>query len=109
LIPFRRPACLDLGKVCVRGPRSEAGRTVSAHSSPPGLSGECSTPSGLSGIGIFVIDPDSNDEQSVSTLTQLRDGRVDLREPETGDGDGELRVRGLTEQPREWTPFRVGE
>lgn len=61
------------------------------------------------GIGIFVIDPDSHDEQSVSTLTQLCDGRVDVRDPGAGNADGELRVRGLTEQPREWTPFRLGE
>jgi KaiC/GvpD/RAD55 family RecA-like ATPase len=60
------------------------------------------------GIGVFVVDPSTHDEQSVSTLTQLCDGRIDVRDPETGDADGELRVRGLSDQPREWTPFRLG-
>jgi len=61
------------------------------------------------GIGVFAIDPGTHDEKSTNTLTQLCDGRIDVREPGTGDADGDLRVRGLSNQPREWTPFRLGE
>jgi len=61
------------------------------------------------GIGVFAIDPGTHDEKSTNTLTQLCDGRIDVREPEVNDADGDLRVRGLSNQPREWTPFRLGE
>ncbi|MFB6174304.1 MAG: hypothetical protein ABEI39_06650 [Halobacteriales archaeon] len=57
------------------------------------------------GLGVLVIDPTSHEDQAVSTLGQLCDGRIEVREPESGDADGELRVRGLPDQPGEWTPF----
>jgi hypothetical protein len=55
------------------------------------------------GLGVFLIDPTTQDERVVNTMTQLCDGRVDVRERD--DGTRELRVRGLSDQPREWTPF----
>ncbi|NEU56630.1 hypothetical protein [Halorussus sp. MSC15.2] len=55
------------------------------------------------GLGVFLIDPSTQDERVVNTITQLCDGRVDVRV--RGDGTREMRVRGLADQPREWTPF----
>ncbi|UPV73451.1 hypothetical protein M0R89_12965 [Halorussus limi] len=55
------------------------------------------------GLGVFFIDPATQDQKVVSTVTQLCDARVDVRERD--DGGSELRVRGLRDQPREWTPF----
>lgn len=54
------------------------------------------------GFGVFVIDPTAHDEQTVATISRVFDGRIDVR-GETGDS--ELRVRGLDDQPAEWTPF----
>lgn len=60
------------------------------------------------GLGVFALDPDSHDAQTVNTLSQIADGRIEVRESED-DADGELRVAGLTNQPREWTPFHFGD
>lgn len=55
------------------------------------------------GLGVFFIDPTTQDERAVNTLSQLCDARIDVRD---ADGGGsELRVRGLADQPRDWTPF----
>lgn len=59
------------------------------------------------GLGVFAIDPTTHDTQTVNTLSQVADGRVDVREAD-GEGDGELRVRGLRDQPDGWQPFVVG-
>jgi len=56
------------------------------------------------GLGVYVIDPSSHDQQTTQTLSQLFDGRVEVREDEA-DGERQLRVRGLADQPREWTAF----
>jgi len=68
------------------------------------LSGRITT---TGGIGVFAIDPETHDEQTVNTLNQLCDGRIDVRETDAEDADGELRVRGLDDQPTEWTPFSL--
>lgn len=54
------------------------------------------------GLGVFLIDPSTQDERVVSTMTQLCDGRIDVRER---DESRELRVRGLSDHSREWTEF----
>lgn len=65
--------------------------------------------SALGGLGIFFIDPQSHDTKSTNMLTQVSDGRIDVREA-TGDAaDGELRVRGLPDQSRDWQPFTLGQ
>lgn len=65
--------------------------------------------SAIGGLGIFFIDPESHDTKSTNMLTQVSDGRIDVREA-TGDGqDGELRVRGLPDHPRDWHPFTLGQ
>jgi len=60
----------------------------------------------MDGLGVYLLDAAAADERVVSTLGQLCDGRIDVRE---AGGDGELRTRGLADQPREWTPFTIGE
>ena len=57
------------------------------------------------GLGVFVVDPTTQDERTVNTIAQLCDGRIEVRE--TDDGQQQLRVRGLPDQPREWTPFSL--
>jgi len=59
------------------------------------------------GLGAFTIDPTTHDTQTVNTLSQVADGRIDVREPETDDADGELRIRGLSGQPSGWQPFSL--
>lgn len=59
------------------------------------------------GLGAFTIDPTTHDTQTVNTLSQVADGRIDVREPEVEDADGELRVRGLAGQPSGWQPFSL--
>jgi hypothetical protein len=59
------------------------------------------------GLGAFTIDPTTHDTQTVNTLCQVADGRIDVREPEVEDADGELRIRGLSGQPSGWQPFSL--
>lgn len=58
------------------------------------------------GIGLFVIDPQLHDDRTVSTLRQVGDGWIEVREEDTA---AELRVSGLANQPAEWTPFTIPE
>jgi len=62
------------------------------------------------GLGVFSVDPSMHDSQTVSTLNQLADAVVEVRDPEgdtPGTADGELRVRGLRDQSNEWQPFEL--
>jgi len=54
------------------------------------------------GLGVFLMDSTAQDERVVNTITQLCDGRIDVREAK---GTSELRVRGLGDQPETWTEF----
>lgn len=67
------------------------------------LSGRIETAGGL---GVFTINPAANDDKTVSTLEQVADGKIEVRDADS-DADGELRTRGLSEQPTEWTPFTL--
>jgi len=51
------------------------------------------------GLGVCAIDPSAHDEQVVNSIAQPFDARIDVRET---DGDLELRVRGLPDQPDGW-------
>lgn len=62
---------------------------------------------GTAGIGLFVLDPSAHDDRTVSTLQQVCDGWLAVRE--AADGTDELRVSGLSNQPEEWTPFTMPE
>jgi len=60
------------------------------------------------GLGVFAIDPEGHDTRTMSTLSQIVDGRISVREPgDAESADGELRVDGLPEQPSEWQPFSL--
>lgn len=60
------------------------------------------------GLGVFSIDPSTHDEQTLSTLSQAVDARIEVRDPELEtNADGELRVRGLRGQPDGWQPFTL--
>ena len=52
-------------------------------------------------LGVFSVDPESHDEQTINTISQLFDGVVDVRL--TDAGDREVRVRGVTDGPTKWT------
>jgi len=51
-------------------------------------------------LGVFSVDPESHDAQTVNTISQLFDGILEVRIP---DGGGqEARLRGVTDSPTEW-------
>jgi hypothetical protein len=52
------------------------------------------------GLGVSVIDPAAQEETTVQTLSQPFDARVELRKHD--DGQRQLRVRGLDDQPSGW-------
>ncbi|WP_324759292.1 DUF7504 family protein [Haloarcula sp. GH36] len=52
------------------------------------------------GLGVCVIDPSAHDDRVLGSIAQAFDGRIDLRESESGQ---EIRVSGLPDQPTEWT------
>lgn len=54
------------------------------------------------GLGMLALDRGAHEEQTVSTIQQLCDGRVEVR---TGDGGREVRVGGLPDQPEGWSPL----
>ncbi|MFC3478832.1 RAD55 family ATPase [Halobacterium litoreum] len=51
-------------------------------------------------LGVFSVDPESHDDQTINTISQLFDGVLELRL--TDDGDREARVRGVTASPTGW-------
>jgi hypothetical protein len=55
------------------------------------------------GLGVLVFDPTDYDDRTVGTLSQVADGRVEVRG--VGEETPELRVAGLDDQPDEWTAF----
>jgi len=52
------------------------------------------------------MDPTTHDTKTVNTLSQTASGRIEVRDTD-GDEDGELRVMGLPDQPRDWEPFTL--
>lgn len=59
----------------------------------------------VDGFGALRIDPTTQDDLTVNTIAQFCDGRIDVREREDGADRPELRVRGLSDQSRDWEPF----
>lgn len=55
------------------------------------------------GLGIYTLDSDSHDTQTVNTISGVFDGVVALRE--TDAGDLEFRVRGFGRRPTPWKPL----
>lgn len=62
---------------------------------------------GTAGVGLFVIDPNEHDDRTVSTLREVCDGWIEVRDP--ADTTAELRVSDIPNQPEEWTPFTLPE
>lgn len=54
------------------------------------------------GLGVFFVDPSTQDEAVVNTLSQFLDVRIDVRDGEDGP---ELRSRGAIDGPRDWTAY----
>lgn len=54
------------------------------------------------GLGVCVVDPTSVDDRTLSSITQTFDGRIDLRDTDSGV---ELRVRGFPDQSSDWRPL----
>jgi len=52
-------------------------------------------------LGVFVIDSTAHDQQTMSTLQQLFDGQIEVREDD--DGGTQLRVQGVGETT-DWRP-----
>ncbi|USZ68701.1 recombinase RecA [Halorussus salilacus] len=53
-------------------------------------------------LGVFVIDSTAHDQQTMSTLKQLFDGQIEVREAE--DGGSELQVTGVGTET-DWRPM----
>jgi len=56
------------------------------------------------GLGISAVDPETMADQTYHTLSQPFDGELQLRDQE---GEHELRIRGLDDQPEGWQPFEL--
>jgi hypothetical protein len=54
------------------------------------------------GVGLLALDSSAHEDQTVGTIRQLCDGRVEVR---SGDEGREVRIRGLRDQPEGWTPM----
>lgn len=59
------------------------------------------------GLAVFAVDPTTHDTKTINTLTQVADGRIDVRDSD--DGDGELESHGLSGQSEGWQSFRLPE
>jgi KaiC/GvpD/RAD55 family RecA-like ATPase len=55
------------------------------------------------GIGVFTLDTESHDPQTVSTISSEFDAVVELRE--TDAGDREYRITGLAGTDRDWRSY----
>lgn len=53
------------------------------------------------GLGVAAIDPETQDETTIRTLSQPFDGEIRLRETDAH----EVRIRGLDGQPEGWQPI----
>jgi len=53
------------------------------------------------GLGVCAIDPSAVDDQTVASIAQAFDGKVELRRKESKHA---IRVRGLADQPDGWLP-----
>jgi len=53
-------------------------------------------------LGVYSIDPTTHEDRFVNVVTSIFDAAIELREE---NGDRELRVRGLSDVPPQWTAF----
>jgi hypothetical protein len=60
------------------------------------------------GLGVFAVDPTTHETKTVNTLSQAADGRIEVRDDTETEGvDGQLRIRGLPDQPSGWQSFSL--
>ncbi|GGN92534.1 MULTISPECIES: DUF7504 family protein [Haloarcula] len=52
------------------------------------------------GLGVCAIDPEAHEDRVVGSIAQSFDARIEVRDADAGV---DIRVRGLPDQPREWT------
>jgi len=57
------------------------------------------------GLGVLAFDPSMHGQEVGHTFGMLCDGRIEVQR---SDGRYELRVDGLDDQPRDWTPIDLG-
>jgi len=57
------------------------------------------------GLGVSAMDPEAQDETTFRTLSQPFDAQVELRERD--DGQRQVRVRGLADQPDGWLDVEI--
>lgn len=58
------------------------------------------------GLIVFVIDSNGHGQETLSTLSQVCDGYIEVRDTETDDA--EIRIHGLPDQPEDWVPIPAG-
>ncbi len=58
------------------------------------------------GLGIFVVEDQMHDPQTVATLKQLFDGMIEIKEADSGHA---LRVIGLTPKPTPWFTYEFDD
>jgi len=58
------------------------------------------------GLGVCAIDPNAVDDQTVASIAQAFDGKVELRQKADQRA---IRVRGLAEQPDGWQPVDLDD
>ncbi|MCD4806086.1 MAG: recombinase RecA [Methanococcoides sp.] len=55
-------------------------------------------------FGIFVVEDETHDPQTVATLKQLFDGMIEIKETDSGYA---IRVLGITQKPTKWYDFEI--
>ncbi len=55
------------------------------------------------GLGVCTIDPETQDERVIGSVSQPFDGRLEVRRPD--DGPAELRLVGLRDHDEGWRPY----
>lgn len=55
------------------------------------------------GLGVCTIDPDTQDDRVLNSVSQPFDGRLEFRPPE--DGGPELRLVGVRGHDEDWRPY----
>ncbi|MEL4305665.1 RAD55 family ATPase [Methanococcoides sp. LMO-2] len=55
-------------------------------------------------LGIFIVEDEMHDTQTIATLKQLFDGMIEIKETESGHS---VRVVGITPKPTPWYDFEI--
>ncbi|WP_445474867.1 RAD55 family ATPase [Methanococcoides methylutens] len=55
-------------------------------------------------FGIFIVEDEMHDSQTVATLKQLFDGMIEIKETDSGHS---IRILGITPKPTPWYDFEI--